>query len=107
MTQERAERLVRDAPELFLNYKKKNSSMYRGFACEDGWFDLLFRLLARIDRIAREKGGGVGTLKMRARTASGSPEWSVTISPGRFAKSSGRQKRRASLSARLADSPES
>jgi len=67
MTEEREERLVRDFPELFRNYQKNSSRMYWGFACEDGWFDLLYRLSSRIDLIAREGEVVVEALQVKEK----------------------------------------
>lgn len=56
MTEDKEKHLVRDFPDLFRNYKKKDSCMFWGLTCDDGWFDLIYRLSSEIDRLAREHG---------------------------------------------------
>ncbi|MHB8368101.1 MAG: hypothetical protein ACYDBP_00240 [Leptospirales bacterium] len=56
MTEENERRLASKFPELYREYRKKDSCMGYGFTCNDGWFDLLSRLSDAIDRIAREHG---------------------------------------------------
>lgn len=49
-----AEKLLDDFP--FLYRDRNNSSMQYGFACGDGWFDLIYRLSQDIEAVARESG---------------------------------------------------
>lgn len=56
MTKEREQRLVGDFPELFREYKKEGTCMAIGFACDDGWFDLVHDLSSEIAVFSRENG---------------------------------------------------
>lgn len=49
-----SKKLLDDFPLLFRH--REESSMQRGFECEDGWFDLIYKLSQDIEAAAREGG---------------------------------------------------
>ena len=54
MDEKLSEKLLDDFP--FLYRDRNNSSMQYGFACGDGWFDLIYQLSLDIEAAARESG---------------------------------------------------
>jgi len=47
-------KLLDDFPALFRN--RHESSMQRGFECDDGWFDLIYKLAQDIEAVAHQSG---------------------------------------------------
>ena len=54
MNSELTQKLLDDFPKLSRN--QHETSMQDGFACGDGWFDLIYRLSRDIEAVARESG---------------------------------------------------
>lgn len=58
MSPENSEKLYSAFPRLFRGRDKsaEESSMHRGFECEDGWFRLIWELSLGIEDLARKEG---------------------------------------------------
>jgi hypothetical protein len=56
MSPDKEAKLFDDFPELFRSRTEKGSSMCFGFACSDGWFDLIYNLCSDIDSEAKKSG---------------------------------------------------
>lgn len=54
MSPELSTKLLTDFPRLYRN--RQESSMQYGFACGDGWFDLIYKLSKDIAAVARKSG---------------------------------------------------
>ena len=52
MTEETEARLVERFPRLCNRYRKQNSSFYRGFQCDNGWSELIYSCLSKIQLIS-------------------------------------------------------
>ena len=69
MNKENTQKLLTDFPKLYEQYywSPQETSMYRGFDCGDGWFDLIYQLSKKLSAIypnvravqVKEKFGGL------------------------------------------------
>jgi len=57
MTKELEEKIFNEFPKLFTNKKDLSQSlMWFGMECDDGWFDIIYNLIKKIDKIAKKEG---------------------------------------------------
>ena len=69
MTEETEARLVERFPRLCNQYRKQNSSFYRGFQCDDGWSELIYFCLSKIQLIADLAGLDIEIAQIKEKFA--------------------------------------
>lgn len=57
MTKEHTNKILKDFPKLYTNYYKgpEVSPMYFGFDCGDGWYQLVYNLSKRVDKLLKKE----------------------------------------------------
>ena len=69
MTEALEQKLVARFPQLCNQFRKEGSPFYRGFECDDGWFDLIYSCLSKIHLIADLAGLDIEIAQMKEKFA--------------------------------------